>query len=154
MAEPVPIVEMTGISIEFPGVKALDQVDFRLFPGEVHTLMGENGAGKSTLIKALTGAYQVDAGTIVVDGAEVRLHGTADAQSVGISTVYQEVNLCANLTIGENVMLGHEIRSAFGINWRATNRAATAALAKLGLEQLDPRKPLSSISLAKNDSRR
>src|SRR5690606_28368387 len=97
---PAPIVEMTGISISFPGVKALDDVDFRLFPGEVHSLLGENGAGKSTLIKALTGVYQIDAGTIRIDGEVRRLHGTREAQAAGIATVYQEVNLCANLSVG------------------------------------------------------
>ena len=116
VTSPEPIVEMRGISIEFPGVKALDDVDFRLLPGEVHALMGENGAGKSTLIKALTGVYQIDAGQIVIDGEHRRLHGTADAHDVGISVVYQEVNLCTNLTIGENVMLGHEVRGPLGIN--------------------------------------
>jgi galactofuranose transport system ATP-binding protein len=145
---PEPIVVMHGISIEFPGVKALDDVDFRLFPGEVHALMGENGAGKSTLIKALTGVYQIDAGDIVIDGEDRRLHGTADAQAAGISVVYQEINLCTNLTIGENVMLGHEVRGHLGINWRATHREARRALAKLGLEHLDTRRSLSSLSLA------
>ena len=148
MNEASPIVEMRGIGIAFPGVKALDDVGFRLFPGEVHSLMGENGAGKSTLIKALTGVYAIDSGTILIEGQERRLHGTADAQAAGISTVYQEVNLCANLTIGENVMLGHEVRGRWGINWRETHRTATEALAKLGLAELDPRRPLSSISLA------
>ena len=148
MPESPPVVEMTGISIEFPGVKALDGVDFRLFPGEVHSLMGENGAGKSTLIKALTGVYKIDSGQILVRGSERRFHGTADAQAAGVSTVYQEVNLCPNLTIGENVMLGHEVRGPFGINRRATYRAATDALTKLGIGHLDPRRPLSSISIA------
>jgi simple sugar transport system ATP-binding protein len=139
---------MHGISIAFPGVKALDSVDFRLLPGEVHALMGQNGAGKSTLIKALTGVYAIDAGEIVIDGQPRRLHGTADAQAAGISVVYQEINLCTNLTIGENVMLGHEVRGRFGINWKATHLEATKSLAKLGLEHLDTRLPLSSISLA------
>ncbi|SDU84941.1 sugar ABC transporter ATP-binding protein [Jiangella alkaliphila] len=143
-----PIVEMTGISISFPGVKALDDVDFRLFPGEVHTLMGENGAGKSTLIKALTGVYKIDEGQILVAGEERRFSGTADAQAAGVATVYQEVNLCANLSVGENVMLGHEVRGPFGINWRATHRAAAEVLATLGLEQLDLRRPLATLSLA------
>ena len=148
MTEPSPIVEMRGISITFPGVKALDDVDFRLFPGEVHALMGENGAGKSTLIKALTGVYAVDGGDVVIDGELRRLHGTADAQDAGVAVVYQEVNLCPNLSIGENVMLGHEIRGRFGIDWRATHRAARAALAKLGIGGLDTRRSLSSLSIA------
>ena len=143
MTSPAPIVEMRGISITFPGVKALDAVDFRLLPGEVHALMGENGAGKSTLIKALTGVYAVDAGEIVIDGEQRRLHGTADAQAAGISVVYQEVNLCSNLTIGENVMLGHEVRGRFGINWKATHRGAAQALAKLGLGR--PRHPAAAL---------
>ncbi|GAA2182519.1 sugar ABC transporter ATP-binding protein [Brooklawnia cerclae] len=143
-----PIVEMTGISIEFPGVKALDGVDFRLFPGEVHSLMGENGAGKSTLIKALTGVYKIDSGTIRVQGTQRRFGGTADAQQAGISTVYQEVNLCTNLSIGENVMLGHEVHGRFGINWKATYQRAADALGRLGLSYLDPTRPLSAISIA------
>jgi len=148
MNEELPIVEMRGITIEFPGVKALDGVDFRLFQGEVHALMGENGAGKSTLIKALTGVYRIDSGSIVVAGQERSFAGTGDAQAAGISTVYQEVNLAPNLTIGENVMLGHEIRGPLGVNWRATHRAATEALARLGLDYLDTRKPLSTLSIA------
>jgi len=148
MAATEPIVEMTDISIEFPGVKALQNVQLKLYPGEVHTLMGENGAGKSTLIKALTGVYKIDSGSILVSGGPRQFSGTADAQSAGISTVYQEVNLCDNLTVGENVMLGNEIRGAFGINWKKTHQAAHEALVGLGLGDLDPRQPLSSISLA------
>lgn len=148
MTQELPIVQLKDISIGFPGVKALDGVDFRLFQGEVHALMGENGAGKSTLIKALTGVYQIDSGVVIVAGQERSFRGTGDAQSAGISTVYQEVNLVTNLSIGENVMLGHEIRGPFGINWRATHRAATEALARLGLEHLDTHKPLSTLSIA------
>ena len=85
-AAPAPVVEMRGISIGFPGVKALDGVDFRMFPGEVHSLMGENGAGKSTLIKALTGVYGIDAGTITLAGEQVSFSGPAQAQAAGIST--------------------------------------------------------------------
>ena len=148
MMESQPIVEMQSISITFPGVKALDGVDFRLLPGEVHTLMGENGAGKSTLIKALTGVYKIDEGRILINGQDLHLGGTADAQAAGISTVYQEVNLCTNLSIGENVMLGHEVKTPLGINWRATHEQAREALQKLGLGHLNPRAPLKSLSLA------
>lgn len=148
MMEPQAIVEMRDISITFPGVKALDGVNFRLLPGEVHTLMGENGAGKSTLIKALTGVYRIDSGRILINGQDLHLTGTADAQAAGISTVYQEVNLCANLTIGENVMLGHEVKGAMGINWKATHRLAGEALERLGLGHLNPKAPLASLSLA------
>ncbi len=147
-AAATPVVEMRGITITFPGVKALDGVDFQLFPGEVNALMGENGAGKSTLIKALTGVYKLDSGTIIVDGVERHLRGTADAQRAGISTVYQEVNLCTNLSIGENVMLGHEVRGPLGVNWKATHAAASQVLAGMGLGHLDTRKPLATLSIA------
>ncbi|HEY9307445.1 MAG TPA: sugar ABC transporter ATP-binding protein [Microbacterium sp.] len=145
--EDIPAVAMRGITISFPGVLALDQVDFTLRRGEVHSLMGENGAGKSTLIKALTGVYQIDNGTIAVDGEERVFAATADAQAAGISTVYQEVNLCANLSVGENVMLGHEPRGRAGIDWKAVHRLAAEHLAGLGLT-IDTRSILSSHSIA------
>ncbi len=148
MTESPAIVEVRHASITFPGVKALDDVSFRLLPGEVHTLMGENGAGKSTLIKALTGVYQLDSGEILVGGEAQHFVGTASAQAAGISTVYQEVNLCANLSIGENVMLGHEARGFAGIDWRKTHAAARDVLRRMGLGDLDPRAPLSSLSIA------
>jgi monosaccharide-transporting ATPase len=141
------IIEMRDITIRFPGVLALDGVDFTLRAGEVHSLMGENGAGKSTLIKALTGVYQVDSGTIRVAGQEREFRSTADAQAAGISTVYQEVNLCANLSVGENVMLGHEPRSAGGIDWKAAHREAARHLGSLGLD-IDTRSTLASHSIA------
>lgn len=148
MTDPSPLIRMENISVEFPGVKALQGVGFQLYPGEVHALMGENGAGKSTLIKALTGVNKLASGQIYMDGELVHFDGTAAAQAAGVSTVYQEVNLLNNLTIGENVMLGHEVRGAFGINWKKTNQKAREALAKLDIEHLDPRSPLSSISIA------
>ena len=147
MGDDVNAVEMRDISISFPGVLALDGVDFTLRPGEIHSLLGENGAGKSTLIKALTGVYPVDAGTIEVAGERRSFSGTADAQDAGIATVYQEINLCANLSVGENVMLGNEVRKPLGIDWRATRARATEFLRELGLD-IDPRSPLSSHSLA------
>lgn len=142
-----PVIEMRGITIQFPGVKALDNVDFTLRGGEVHCLMGENGAGKSTLIKALTGVYAIDSGSISVAGQSRVFHTTADAQDAGISTVYQEVNLCTNLSVGENVMLGHEVRRAGGIDWRATHREAARHLENLGVF-LDTRTGLFSHSIA------
>lgn len=148
MVNPEPIVKMEGISVEFPGVKALSSVNLQLYPGEVHALMGENGAGKSTLIKALTGVNKISAGTIHVGGKAVSFTGTADAQANGVATVYQEVNLLTNLTIGENVMLGHEVRGPFGIDWKKTNAKAKDALARLEIGNLDPRAPLASISIA------
>ncbi|MCS5497797.1 sugar ABC transporter ATP-binding protein [Cnuibacter physcomitrellae] len=147
MSSSPAVVAMRGISIQFPGVKALDGVDFSLYPGEVHSLMGENGAGKSTLIKALTGVYGIDSGTITVGGQERTFRSTADAQAAGISTVYQEVNLCQNLTVGENVMLGNEPRRMGGIDWKRLHREAAGHLAELGLD-LDTRSVLSTHSIA------
>lgn len=141
------VVEMRGITIEFPGVKALEKVDFTLRQGEIHSLMGENGAGKSTLIKALTGVYPVASGTIAVAGVPRTFRGTADAQAAGISTVYQEVNLCANLSVGENIMLGHELRSRGRIDWKRTHEAAAQQLQNLGVA-IDTRSVLSSHSIA------
>ena len=142
-----PIVEMTDISITFPGVKALDSVSFRMFPGEVHSLMGENGAGKSTLIKALTGVYSIDTGTMTLDGHTLVINGPAQAQAAGISTVYQEVNLLPNLSVAENIMLGREPRRLGVIDWKATRNRAAELLQRLHLD-IDPASPLSSHSLA------
>jgi monosaccharide-transporting ATPase len=147
MDSAVPIVEMTGISISFPGVKALNEVDFRMFPGEVHSLLGENGAGKSTLIKALTGVYTIDSGTILMGGAPLVVSGPADAQRAGISTVYQEVNLLTNLSVAENIMLGREPRRLGGIDWAQMRRMASTMLARLHLS-IDPASQLGSHSLA------
>src|SRR6476620_10713578 len=133
-----PLVEMRGVTIRFPGVLALDGVDLVLRPGEVHALMGENGAGKSTLIKALTGVYAIDEGSITVAGERRTFGSTTDAQGAGISTVYQEVSLCTNLSVGENVMLGHEPRRRRGIDWRAVHIEAARHLQSLGVE-LDTR---------------
>ncbi|WP_434063152.1 sugar ABC transporter ATP-binding protein [Glutamicibacter ectropisis] len=142
-----PVVQMTGISVEFPGVKALDNVDFRLFPGEIHALMGENGAGKSTLIKALTGVNSLSGGSITVNGTSTRFNGPANAREHGISTVYQEVNLCTNLTVAENIMLGNEPRRFGGLDWRSMRRQATVFLKRMGLN-IDPGSSLGSHSLA------
>jgi simple sugar transport system ATP-binding protein len=144
---PQPVVQMQGIEVVFPGVKALDGVDFRLLPGEVHALMGENGAGKSTLIKALTGVYGIDAGTITVHGREQVFAGPGAAQAAGIATVYQEVNLCPNLTVAENILLGREPRRFGRIDRRATRRRAVALLGRLNLD-LDPDSLLGDHPLA------
>ncbi len=142
-----PIVEMRGITVSFPGVLALDNVDFFLRPGEVHSLMGENGAGKSTLIKALTGVYAIDSGTIEVTGSSRIFHSTFEAEAAGISTVYQEINLCTNLSVGENVMLGHEPRKGGRIDWKAVHRMAAEHLEGLGIS-IDTRSLLSNHSIA------
>ena len=142
---PAPVVEMTGITVAFPGVLALDDVDLRLFPGEVHAIMGENGAGKSTLVKALTGAYQLDRGEIRIDGVVQRLTTPVESAAAGIAPVYQDSHLVPNLSVAENVMLGNETRRRFGINWTATRRRAADMLGQLGLDDLDPRVRLSML---------
>ncbi|MHA0285610.1 sugar ABC transporter ATP-binding protein [Mycobacterium sp. C3-094] len=142
-----PVVHMRDVTIDFPGVKALDGVEFRLLPGEIHALMGENGAGKSTLIKALTGVYDIDAGSITVDGVPQRFTTPRQAQDAGISTVYQEVNLCPNLTVAENILLGREPRRFGRIDSRAMNRRAAELLAELDLA-IDPRSTLGAHPIA------
>ncbi|MCG7595306.1 sugar ABC transporter ATP-binding protein [Mycobacterium sp. PSTR-4-N] len=142
-----PVVHMRDVTIDFPGVKALDGVEFRLLPGEIHALMGENGAGKSTLIKALTGVYDIDAGSITVDGVPQRFTTPRQAQDAGISTVYQEVNLCPNLTVAENILLGREPRRFGRIDSRAMNRRASGLLAELDLA-IDPRSTLGAHPIA------
>lgn len=147
MAEPQPVLEMTGIVKEFPGVRALSGVDFRLFPGEIHALMGENGAGKSTLIKVLTGVYTLDGGTVTLDGKSVRIGSPLQAQQAGISTVYQEVNLCPNLSVAENIFIGREPTRAGRIQWKRMRSEAAKLVDRLGLD-IDVTAPLSSYPLA------
>ncbi|WP_434056625.1 sugar ABC transporter ATP-binding protein [Antiquaquibacter soli] len=142
-----PVVEVTGATVRFLAETALDGVDFRMFPGEVHSLMGENGAGKSTLIKGLTGALRLDAGDIVLDGEPVHFGSPADAQRAGIRTVYQEIDLLPNLSVAENILLGREPRRWGAIDWKAMRREAAAVLGELGLD-VDPASTLSSHSLA------
>ncbi|MCX5057389.1 MULTISPECIES: sugar ABC transporter ATP-binding protein [unclassified Streptomyces] len=147
MAEPRPVLEMTGIVKEFPGVRALSGVDFRLFPGEIHALMGENGAGKSTLIKVLTGVYSLDGGTITLDGKSVLFGSPLQAQQAGISTVYQEVNLCPNLSVAENIFIGREPTRMGRIQWKRMRKEAAELVDRLGLD-IDVTAPLSSYPLA------
>jgi len=142
-----PVLQVSGATVRFGRETALDDVDFRLFPGEVHSLMGENGAGKSTLIKALTGALALDAGVIRLDGMPVRIPSPLDAQRFGIRTVYQEIDLLPNLSVAENIALGREPRRFGGIDWRAMRRLASEVLAELGLT-IDPASLLGSHSLA------
>lgn len=148
MSGATPILEMTNIHKHFPGVKALNDVSLRLFPGEVHALMGENGAGKSTLIKVLTGVYSIDEGIVVMEGTPVTIHSPQESQTVGISTVYQEVNLCPNLTVAENIFIGREPRKLGRILWKEMNRRAKEILKdRLNLD-IDVTVPLHMYSVA------
>jgi simple sugar transport system ATP-binding protein len=148
MADPIqPRVAMRGITKSFPGVRALDGVDFTLAPGEIHALLGENGAGKSTLIKVLTGVLQAEAGTVELDGERVRIGSPAQAQDLGINTVYQEVNLVPTLSVAENLTLERQTTRFGFVSWKATAARASAALARLGIE-VDLDRSLGSCSLA------
>src|SRR5215213_376025 len=118
----LPLLQMRGIGRSFPGVRALDGVDFTVRAGEIHALMGENGAGKSTLIKVLTGVHPPDAGEILLAGKSIAPRTPSHAQTLGISTVYQEVNLVPTLSVAENFFLGREPRGMHGIKWRQVRR--------------------------------
>ncbi len=141
------ILEMKGMEIAFPGVKALDGVDFSLRAGEVHALLGENGAGKSTLIKCLTGVHRPDAGTMLLEGNSIRPHSPQDAQKIGISTVYQEVNLCPNLTVAENIFIGRQPMKRGQIDWKTINQRAGELMRRMGVD-IDVTLPLTSYSIA------
>ena len=149
MGEPAEnvLLEMRGISKSFPGVQALEEVDFTVRRGEVHALMGENGAGKSTVIKVLTGVYSRDAGTVRFSGEPIDPHSPMDAEALGISTVYQEVNLIPHLSVAENICLGRQPTRLGTIRWRAISRRAQAAMARLGLT-IDVSRQVSSYSIA------
>lgn len=148
MKTATPVLVMDGITKEFPGVKALSNVHLKLYPGEVHALMGENGAGKSTLIKVLTGVYSIDEGNVTLEGKPIHVTNPLEAQNLGISTVYQEVNLCTNLSVVENIFIGREIVKRGRIDWKEMNRQAKDLLkSRLNLD-IDVTKLLSSYSVA------
>lgn len=148
MAENNVVLNMKGISKSFPGVKALSNVDFELRKGEIHALMGENGAGKSTLIKVLTGVYEIDEGQINLNGKDIKITSTHDAQVNGISTVYQEINLCPNLTVAENIYIGRQPMRGGSINWKEINKCAEKLLSERLNLNIDVKKLLSSYSVA------
>ena len=139
------VLEMRGICKSFPGVRALHNVSFSLRKGEVHALMGENGAGKSTLIKVMTGVYEKDAGEIVIEGKSIHFRSPQDAQDFGVGTVYQEIALCPNLTVAENMFIGRS-RRAF-VSWKRMKEKTALLLDSLGIPAR-PTQALSSCSLA------
>jgi len=143
-----PLLQMHGIIKRFPGVLALGGVDLDVRAGEVHCLLGQNGAGKSTLIKVLSAAYQPDGGTISWEGREVSLTTPVAAMKLGISTIYQELDLVPDLTVTENVFLGHEVsRAGFSQPGRA-NRTVRALLERLGHPEISPTRTVGSLSPA------
>ena len=148
---PRPVLEARGIVHAYAGKPALDGVDLCLRAGEVHALMGQNGAGKSTLIKVLTGVEKLQKGRILLDGQAIAPASTLDAQRLGISTVYQEVNLCTNLSVAENIFAGRQPRKPWtrggGIDWRSVNTRAREVLLRLDVD-IDVRRELGAYSVA------
>jgi simple sugar transport system ATP-binding protein len=146
-----PMLDLVGVDKHFGATRALQAVNLRLFAGEVHALMGQNGAGKSTLIKVLTGVYPADRGEMRLNGQSIRATSPLEAQNLGISTVYQEVNLCANLSVAENIFAGRyprKAKSRWGpIDWASMHAQARTALARLHLD-IDVRQALGSYSVA------
>lgn len=144
---PAPLLSITGISKAFPGVKALDAVSFDVRSGEIMALLGENGAGKSTIIKVLTGVYKRDSGSVTLDGKAINPKSTAEAQAIGIGTVYQEVNLLPNMSVADNLFIGREPRRFGLIDRKTMVRKARELLHSYGFE-LDVTRPLGQYSVA------
>ena len=142
-----PLLRMSGISKRFPGVLALDNVDFEVGPAEIHALLGENGAGKSTLLKILSGAQRPDSGEIVFAGEAISLSHPHDAQKLGIVTIYQEFTLAPNMSIAENVFIGREPTRAGFLDWRKMETETRAVTARIGLNH-DPKRIVRDLSVA------
>jgi ribose transport system ATP-binding protein len=145
-----PLIQVRELSKSFPGVKALDGVQFDLMPGEVHALMGENGAGKSTLMKILAGVHQKDSGTVLIDGVPVDIGSPAHAQSLAIGIIHQELHLMPHLTAAQNIYLGREPRKAGGwlLDEARLNEDASALFASLNLH-MDPATLISNLTVAR-----
>lgn len=146
-----PIVRMNKISKSFPGVKALDNVDFDILPGEVHALVGENGAGKSTLIKILMGALTKNSGTIYIDGEKTDLTNPAHAKQLGLAAVYQDVMLAQHLSVGENFFLGKlPVTACRTVDWKTVYSAASKVLESLNI-RIDPKKLVKDLTVAQQE---
>jgi ribose transport system ATP-binding protein len=144
----IPLLRMAGIGKGFPGVTALDDVNFEVQPGEVHALMGENGAGKSTLMKILAGAYRADSGQILLDGQEVLIDSPVRATALGIGIIYQEFNLVPQMSIAENIFLGREPHGAFfRVSFKKMFDEAQELINGLGAN-IDVRTPVSKLPVA------
>ncbi|MGI9450194.1 MAG: sugar ABC transporter ATP-binding protein [Geminicoccaceae bacterium] len=143
-----PVLELRNVNKSFPGVRALDDVQFNVFPGEIHALLGENGAGKSTLIKIVSGVYEPDSGLLKVLGEESRFQSPLEAQAAGIATIYQELLLFPALTVAENIFVGHPPRNRFGgIDWSTMRQKASDLLASLDIHDLDPAQIVGALSI-------
>ncbi len=142
------VLALDGITKSFPGVRALKGVSFEVAPGEVHALLGENGAGKSTLIKVMSGVHQADSGTLFLDGRPIRLASPYAARQAGIATIYQELLLFPELSVAENLFMGHAPRRRFGgLDWRAMRARAGALLDSLDIHDLDITQPVGTLSV-------
>ncbi|HOZ35219.1 MAG TPA: ATP-binding cassette domain-containing protein, partial [Tabrizicola sp.] len=143
-----PVLRLRGIAKSFPGVKALSGVELDLYPGQVTALIGENGAGKSTIVKVLTGIYQPDEGTIELNGAAVRFPSADAAAKAGVTAIHQETVLFDDLTVAENIWLGHAPRTAWGlIDRKATRDGAARLLDSIGAK-IDPMARLGDLGIA------
>ena len=143
-----PILELRNVSKSFPGVKALDDIGFDVLPGEVHALLGENGAGKSTLIKIVSGVHRPDLGVVLVDGHEADFQSPLEAQAAGIATIHQELLLFPELTVAENIFMGHPPRHRWGgVDWSAMRRKAADLLGSLDIDDLEPTQIVGALSI-------
>ncbi|MDL1901453.1 sugar ABC transporter ATP-binding protein [Anaerolineae bacterium CFX9] len=142
------LLSLTHISKSFPGVQALNDVHFEMRAGEVHALLGENGAGKSTLIKIISGVHRPDSGEIRIDGKPVTLHNPRDAQLKGVATIYQELSLYPELTVAENIFMGHAPRNRLRmIDWRAMNARAREILDSLNITDMDVNRKVGTMTV-------
>ena len=141
------VLELKGITKIFPGVKALNNVQFQLKPGEIHALMGENGAGKSTFIKVITGVHKAEEGEMYLDGKKVNFKGPKDAQNAGIAAIYQHVTSYPHLTVTENIFMGHEKKKNGFIQWKEMNEEANSYLRELNAD-FDATAEMGTLSVA------
>lgn len=147
MSDQAPVFRVEHLSKSFGGVHALQDVQFAIYPGEVHAVLGENGAGKSTLIKIMTGVHQPDAGTLFLDGKPVQFANTRAAQEHGIAAIYQEPSLFPDLDVAENILIGRQPMRAGRVDWKRMYQEASAVLTRLGLK-INPRTKARDLSVA------
>ena len=143
-----PLLELSHVSKSFPGVKALNDVRFEMRPGEIHALLGENGAGKSTLIKIISGVYRPDSGEMSFDGKPVHFNNPREAQALGIATIYQELSLYPELSVAENIFMGHAPRNKLGmVEWGAMRREAESILKSLDIHDMDVNRKVGTMTV-------
>ena len=146
MTDPRPVMEIIGVSKRFDATQALTDVSLSLSPGEVHSLVGENGAGKSTLIKIMTGIHPADSGEMLLGGESFAPRNSAEAQRQGIAAIYQEPSVFPDLSVAENIFIGHQDQGMV-VDWQTMYREASAILAKLDID-IDPRLPAAGLTVA------